>query len=183
VGSVLVGGDSLLVSEQYIKQFKHPLAIYSLKTTVVNLASFLIALLGLILWILFVSPANLLISILALPLAVFFLFILGWPIALLTSFIKLKYRDFGLVMGLVMQLIWYVSPVFLQPGMFKNANLHFLIDYNPVTHILNLVRAPLLYGQFPTVVDFGFVAGTAVALSLAAIYYIRSSENTMIYYF
>jgi len=122
-------------------------------------------------------------SLLALPLTIICYFILGWPISILTAFVNLKYRDFGQVIGLLMQMLWYMSPVFLQPSMFENVNLLNLIEYNPVTHILNLVRAPLLYGQFPTLVDFAFVLGTAVVLYAAAILRIRSSEKTLIYYF
>jgi lipopolysaccharide transport system permease protein len=183
LGSVLGGCNSMLSSEGYIRQFKHPFAIYPLKTTLVNITTFLIALSGLMLWILIVNPVNLLMSLLALPLTIICYFILGWPISILTAFVNLKYRDFGQVIGLLMQMLWYMSPVFLQPSMFENVNLLNLIEYNPVTHILNLVRAPLLYGQFPTLVDFAFVLGTAVVLYAAAILRIRSSEKTLIYYF
>ena len=54
---------------------------------------------------------------------------------------------------------------------------------NPITHILNLVRAPLLYGSFPTLIDYGFVLGTALVLYLIFALRIYFSEKTLIYYF
>ena len=183
ISSVVGGCNSLLSSEGYIKQFKHPFAIYPLKSTLVNITSFLIALCGLALWMLFVHPANLLISTLFLPVTVICLFLLGWPLVILASFTNVKYRDFAQVIALVMQLVWYTSPVFLQPTMFKSASLMALFDNNPITHILNLVRAPMLYGQLPTPLDFLFVFGTAAVLYLAAILRIRAAEKTLIYYF
>jgi lipopolysaccharide transport system permease protein len=183
MGSVVGGCNSLIVSEAYIKQFKHPFAIYPLKTTLVNIASFLIAFLGLVLWIMVLWPMNLVIAVFAMPLAIISLLILGWPIAILTSFINLKYRDFAQIAALVMQAIWYMSPVFFQPKMFENANLATLLDYNPITHILNLVRAPMLYGQFPTLTDFGFVYGLAAIFYALAYLRIRSAEETLVFYF
>jgi lipopolysaccharide transport system permease protein len=181
--SVILGCNSLIGSEPYIKQYRHPFAIYPLKTTLVNIMSFLIAIGGLVLWILFYKPFNLLVAVIAVPISIVCLFILGWPIAILASFTNLKYRDFAQISILGMQLLWYVSPVFFQPSMFKNPNLALAWQLNPVTHILNLLRAPMLNGSFPTLIDFGFVLGTAAILYLLAAIRIRNSEKTLIYYF
>jgi len=182
MGSVVGGCNSLIVSEPYIKQFKHPFAIYPLKTTIVNIATFLIAIQGLMLWTLLTKPANLLVSILTLPFSTISLLILGWPIAILTSFTNSKFRDFAQILALVMQLLWYLSPVFFKPEMFQNMKLAVLLDYNPITYILNLVRAPMLYGQFPSLLDFGVVICTAVVIYLFTVIKIRTSEKSLIFY-
>jgi len=183
MGSVVGGCNSLLVSEPYIKQYRHPFAIYPLKTTLVNITTFLIAIMGLVLWILFYKPVNLLVAVFALPVSIVCLFILGWPIATLTAFTNLKYRDFAQIATLGMQLLWYMSPVFFQPSMFKTAKLALLLEFNPVTHVLNLLRAPMLYGKFPTLVDYGFVLGTAALFYILTAIRIRNSEKNLIYYF
>jgi lipopolysaccharide transport system permease protein len=183
MGSVIGGCHSLLGSEPYIKQFRHPFAIYPLKTTLVNISSFLIAITGLVLWILVYKPANLLVAVFALPISIVCLFLIGWPIATLTAFTNLKYRDFAQIATLGMQLLWYASPVFFQPSMFKTAKLALLLEFNPVTHILNLLRAPMLYGTFPSLVDYAFVLGTAAIFYLLAAYRIYKSEKALIYYF
>jgi lipopolysaccharide transport system permease protein len=182
-GSVIGGCNSLLASEPYIKQYRHPFAIYPLKTTLINASTFLIALGGLSLWILVTKPMNLLFGLVSLPISLVCLVILGWPIATLTAFTNLKYRDFAQIAALGMQLLWYMSPVFFKPEMFRSAHLEFIFDYNPVTHILNLVRAPMLYGKFPTLVDYAFVLGTAAVFYILAALRIRSSEKGLIYYF
>lgn len=183
IGSVIGGCNSLINSEPYIKQYWHPFVIYPLRTTLVNISTFMIALGGLAIAVLIVSPANLLVAVLALPISIVCLALLGWPIAILAAFTNLKYRDFAQIAGLGMQLLWYMSPVFFKPEMFAAAKLSFVFDYNPVTHILNLVRAPMLHGQFPTLVDYGFVLGTAVFFYLLAAVRIQASESTLIYYF
>lgn len=181
--SVIGGCNSLIAAETYIKQYRHPFAIYPLKNTLINISTFLIALGGLAIWTLVTKPVNLLYALASLPLSLVCMVILGWPIATLTAFTNLKYRDFAQITALGMQLLWYMSPVFFKPAMFSSAHLSFIFDYNPITHILNLVRAPMLYGQFPTLVDYAFVLGTAAVFYVLAYLRIRSSEKGLIYYF
>jgi len=183
LGAAIGGCQSLLVSEAYIKQFKHPLVIYPLRTILVQTATFLIAIQAMFLWILITDPSKLLPGILTLPITVVCLFLLGWPIAILTSSINLKYRDFAQVLALVMQLLWYMSPTFFRADMFKSPQLIALLEYNPITHIMNLVRAPMLYGSLPSAVDFGFILGLAALLYLLAIWRMSRVEKTLIYYF
>ena len=183
LGSALAGCNSLLVSEAYIKQFRHPLAIYPLKTTLVQVATFIIAVQAMFLWLLVTDPTNLLLGVITLPITILCLFLLGWPIAILTSSVNLKYRDFAQVLGLIMQLLWYMSPVFFMPEMFRARQLVALLEYNPVTHILNLVRAPLLDGSLPSAIDFGYVFGLIILLYALAIWRMRRVEKTLIYYF
>ena len=182
-GTAVSGCNSLLVSEAYIKQFPHPMPIYPLKTTLVELATFIIAIQGLYIWMLFSNPANLWLTILTLPITVICLALLGWPIAILTSSINLKYRDFAQILVITMQLVWYISPVFFKPDMFRARELVALLEYNPITHILNLVRAPLLYGTLPSLVDFAYVFGCIIILSALAIGHMRRVERTLVYYF
>ena len=183
MGSAVAGCNSLLASEAYIKQFSHPMVIYPLKTTLVQVSTFLIAIQAMFLWLLATDPRNLLIGLFTLPLTTVCLFLLGWPIAILTSSINLKYRDFAQVLTLIMQLLWYMSPVFFKPEMFRTKELVALLEYNPITHILNLVRAPLLNGSFPSAIDFGYVFGLIGLLYLLAIWRMRRVEKTLIYYF
>lgn len=184
LSSAIVGGaNSLLSSEPYVKQYSQPLAIYPLKTNIVNIASFLLSLSGLLLWILFTNPSNLPISLLVLPVSTLCLFILGWPLTILVSFLGVKYRDISQVLPLIMQLAWYVSPVFFRPQMFQSRNLEIFFEFNPITHILNLVRAPALNGELPTPLDFGYVLGIAFLLYIIAALRIRRSERTLIFFF
>lgn len=182
-GVAMGGCNSLLVSEAYIKQFLHPMVIYPLKTTLVEVTTFVIAIQGLYLWMLFTNPANLGLGIITLPITVICFTLLGWPIAILTSSINLKYRDFGQLLVIFLQLVWYISPVFFKPDMFKTKELTALLEYNPVTHILNLVRAPLLYGTFPSLVDFAYVFGCIILLTILAIWRMSRVERTLVYYF
>jgi lipopolysaccharide transport system permease protein len=183
VGSVLGGCNSILVSEGYVKQFRHPIAIYPLRTTLVNISTFLIAFISLFIWLIFSHPQYLLFGMLSLPLTVLCLAFLGFPIAVTTSFIHIKYRDFGQVMTLVMQLLWYMSPVFFKREMFSSPKLGLIIQFNPISHVLDLIRQPFLYGQWPSLINYAVVLGTALLFYLIAFIKIRREESSLIFYF
>lgn len=182
-GAALTGCNALLSSESYIKQFQHPMAIYSLKVALVQVATFIIAVQALYIWTLFSNPTNLWLCLLTLPITVVCLFLLGWPIAILTSSINIKYRDFSQILALVLQLLWYMSPIMIKPEMFKARSLTLLFEYNPVTHILNLLRTPLLDGRLPSLIDFAYVLGLAAILFLLAIWRMYRVEKTLVFYF
>lgn len=182
ISSAMTGCSALINAEGYIKQFRHPLAIYPLRSTLACLINFLLGFIGLLCWVAFWKPGNFgwttFIIILAIPIYLF----ISWPLAIMTSFINTKFRDFSQLIVIVFQALWYTSPVFFQPTMFSHNHLKFLLVYNPIYHILNLVRAPLLYNRLPSGQDFIFTLGTALLLWLIAMCTICRQEKNMIFY-
>jgi lipopolysaccharide transport system permease protein len=57
-----------------------------------------------------------------------------------------------------------------------------LVDYNPIYHILQLFRAPLLHGEWPTFANYAFSLGTALLFGLIAIFVGYKAERKVIFY-
>lgn len=182
ISAVTTGTNCIINAEAYIRQFKHPLAIYTLKQALVVLINYLVAGVGLLLWCWVMYPANILISILALPISIVFLFLIAWPLTTFSGFINTKFRDFQQLIIIVLQALWFVSPVYFEPKIFIQAGLPGLVEYNPVTHILNLIRKPLIDGVFPSVVDYGYVLVVILVITAFSIIKIINEENDMIFY-
>lgn len=181
--SVIAGGNAILSGETYIRQCSHPVSIYPLKSAIVYTISFLIGIIGVIIWVLFSAPQNIILGILTLPLTTIMYFFLSWPTVIIASFINTKYRDYPQVMALIIQALWYVSPVFFKDKMFKSsALLEKFFNMNPITHILNLVREPFLYGKLPSTSSYLYVLLIIVILTLVAHIYIKKNEKDIIFY-
>lgn len=180
--SVVGGCGSIIAAGPYIKQRKLPIVIYPLKLTLTNGVISLIAFVGLLGWVLLTRPRNFGPPFLSLLLTVPILFAIGWPLAIISAFINTKFRDFQLFVGLVLQAIYFMSPVFIKPELFEKAGIGWVLTYNPVAHILQLVRAPLLEKAFPTLTDYGFAVGFAVLVWLVALYKMRREEADLIFY-
>lgn len=148
---IVGGGNCLMVSEQYIRQFNHPIIIYSLRYTVLTIITFSIEIFALVFWVFIYSPINLVFGIITFPLTCIIYFILAWALTTIAGYANTKYRDYPQVMSLVMQALWYVSPVFFRHEMFtRSTSLEIFVYYNPITHILNLIREPFVYGRMPS---------------------------------
>jgi len=181
--SVQAGATSIIANGAYIQQFNHPITIYTLKSALVNVITFLIAIIALAVWILFVQPINLILSLLSLPLTVVMYFGLAWPITTIASYINTKYRDYPQLAALFMQTLWYLSPVFFKEDMFSKIDiLHIWFNINPVTHFLYLVREPFINGQLPSWYSYVYCFFFIVLLSVLAIKCDKNNRQDVIFY-
>jgi lipopolysaccharide transport system permease protein len=183
LGASLTGGSlSFVQAEPYIKQCKHPLAIYPLRIVLSALMILLLASVPLVVWALVVMPENFGWSWLSLlsfyPLALLLL----WPMATLMAYIATRFRDLPHALGLVLQALWFISPVYFKAEMFRSGGMGILVDYNPIYHILQIVRAPLMEGKFPTMDNYLFCIATIVFFTAITIMVGRTAEKKVIFY-
>jgi lipopolysaccharide transport system permease protein len=84
----------------------------------------------------------------ALPVVLFaqFLLTVGLGFALCTA--NVYVRDVNLFVGLATLLGWYVTPVFYQASAVPE-NYRFVLDLNPMAHLLGAYRAVLIEGRLP----------------------------------
>jgi lipopolysaccharide transport system permease protein len=182
VASVTGGSLAFAQAAPYILQRKHPLAIYTLRTTLVSLSVLGIASASLYLWAAVVLPANIGWHWLA-TLTIFpILAALAWPLSTLLAYVGTRFRDVPHATGLVMQALWFASPVYFQVEMFRNAGLDALVDYNPIYHILEIFRAPLLAGTLPSKENYLFAFVTVVLLTVFAAIVGTKAEKKVIFY-
>jgi lipopolysaccharide transport system permease protein len=176
------GALSFVQADAYIKQTKHPLAIYTLRTVLTSLLVLGLASLALFGWSLIVLPRHFGWHWLA-ALTIFpILGLILWPLATLLAYIGARFRDVPHATGLVMQALWFVSPVYFETKMFRQGGLDALVDYNPIYHLLQLIRAPLLDGKWPTLENYGFTLLAATVFVFLAWMVGRSAERKVIFY-
>lgn len=176
------GSETFVQAGAYIKQCRHPLAIYSLRTAMTNLMVFALASLGLLIWVLIEMPHNFGWTWLA-ALTIFpILALIGWALATSLGYIGVRFRDLPHALGLGFQALWFISPIYLEPKVFREGGLDRLVDYNPIYHLLEIVRAPLLHGNWPTIENYQYCLGLLAVLSLLAILTGHSLEKRVIFY-
>lgn len=183
VSATAIGGSlSFVQADAYIKQCHHPLAIYTLRTVLTNLMVLMLASLSLIMWVLIVMPQNFgwawLAAITIYPIVA----LLAWPLATLLAYIATRFRDLPHALGLVLQAMWFVSPIYFEAKVFRGGELHGLVDYNPIYHMLEIIRAPLLHGKWPTALNYAYCLAAICILTLLAWLVGRNAEKKVIFY-
>jgi lipopolysaccharide transport system permease protein len=181
--TAVTGGSLTFVqADAYIKNYRHPLAIYSLRTVLANLAVLALASIPMAIWAALAQPERLGIAWVSVLTLFPVLLAIAWPAVTLLGYIGSRFRDLPNFMTLAMQAAWFVSPVYFEPEMFRRAGLHLLVDANPLFHVLQIVRAPLLDGRWPTARNYLVCFALAAGLTLCAWLVGRRAERRVIFY-
>lgn len=181
--SFIGNSSSFVAAEAYIRQYAHPIALYPLRTALVSMSTFFIASSALFVWVLILFPENILLALISIPTTALIYFMLSWSISVISSHIFVRYRDYPYVMTLVMQFLWYLSPVFFREEMFEsNELLHTVFLINPITQVLKLIRTPLFQGELAGAGTYGYVLLLMCGFVLCAWKLNQAAEKTVIYY-
>lgn len=179
--SVLEGGNAFIASEGYIKQIGLPVYIYILRSFV---SISLRMLLGLLVYpfvaylykvecywgTLWIVPGLLLFGTTSLLLITIF------------AHINARFRDVPHMAVGALQILFYVTPVIWPPELLRNRGLPWLVDCNPLYHLLEVVRQPLLHAQAAALFHYQVVGVFLVGLAMIAATVVCRYHRRLIYF-
>ena len=181
--ALVAGWTSIFGNDPYIRQFNHPIVIYPLEKAIASIVCFVISTASLAIIELLVNPVNVIIGYLSLPISLIFYFVLSWSGTIIASYIGTKYRDYPQLISLLLQAVWYISPVFLRESVFLgNPYLSMVYYFNPITHLLKLFRTPFLEGKFPSITNYLVTFATCLVFAIVAIRVNKKNERDIIFY-
>jgi lipopolysaccharide transport system permease protein len=143
-----VSQDSLMGAEGYLRQTRIPFLIFQVRTPLSALVILGCGVIGLFLLMIAlqkfppVGPHLLLVPIFF---AIFLLFAI--PVAILMSILGAHYRDAKYASQIVIQALFFVSPVMLGREILQKPELAFMQYLNPMVPMIDLFREPVLYGR------------------------------------
>lgn len=174
--SVGEGGLAFVASEGYIKQIGLPVHVYIMRffvsvsiTGAINLVAYVIVAgvyrvsVG---WgVLWVIPGLVLLGLVGLFLMVIF------------AHVNARFRDTAHLAAVGLQILFFVTPVLWPADMLRGRRLGWIVDMNPLYHLLEIIRQPLLSSRPANLetylVGLGVVACLGVAAHLVAVFYSR----------
>lgn len=148
--------------EAYIRQFPTPLAIYPLRATLGGAFHFVLAL-GVVIaasW-LFHGFGNLL-ALPALVPTLLMLLVLGWSLALIMGFANVYFQDTQHLSEVVSQILFYATPIIYTSENLRSHTISQVLQANPLTTFLRLIREPILEGRVPDLSTYGTAALTTL---------------------
>lgn len=147
-------------SEAMIKQLKIPFVMFAFRTVWKNTIALGHNLAILPVVILVVGLGVNFGALLAIPGLILLIVNVGW-VSIFLGLISARYRDFPSIVSSLLTIGFYVSPVMWSPTLLPTGTAHVLLGLNPVHHLLQVVRQPLL-GQMPTLINWSVVVIFAV---------------------
>ncbi|HVX10984.1 MAG TPA: ABC transporter permease [Pirellulales bacterium] len=180
--TITQGCETFYTGESYIRQYPAPLAIYPLRTVLGAAFHFVLALgvvLALTWW--FKGFGNLAAIVTLVPTLILFI-VLGWSLSVMAGFAHVRFSDVKHLLEIGLQITFYATPIFVPPDMMKQRGLAWLIDYNPVGVLIDLIRQPVLNGNFPTLRAWTFAAAiTGLAFTVAVLMLVRLQRRLIFY--
>lgn len=119
------------------------------------------------------------VSLLSVP-GIFIVVMVSYFVSLVCAILSTRYRDLTPIIQNFVTVTYFLSPV-----MWKKDTLperyHWVADYNPLSHLLDLVRLPLL-GERPSGVDFLFSIGVLAFSAFVAFVLLERSRHRIAYW-
>lgn len=167
---LLEGGVLFTGSESYIKQVKLPYSVYVFSSTWSKLIIFAHNLVIYFAVILYFGIWPGLTGLLALP-GLMLVTINGALLTLLIGMVSARFRDIPQLIASAVQIVFFVTPIMWKPELLQQRT--YIATLNPVFHLIELVRAPLL-GNVPSLQSYAAVlALTLVNLAVVSIFFTR----------
>ena len=177
--SLVIGVNSIVANGALLRKVKVPSTLFPAASVCSVLVNFLLALAPYLI-IAIATGGPLTAWVLALPIVLipYLAFIFG--LVLLVASLNVTYRDVGHVLEPLLTMAFYATPIVYPadrlPGVYRR-----ILDFNPLTHFLALIRNCLYDGQPPSLITLGIVCLLAlVSLGIGAVVY-RKNRGQFIY--
>ncbi|HWB10469.1 MAG TPA: ABC transporter permease [Pirellulales bacterium] len=180
--TITQGCESFYNGESYIRQYPAPLAIYPLRTVLGAAFHFGLALIVVLVLTWWCNGFGNLPALTALIPGLAIFVVLGWSLAVIAGFAHVRFSDMKHLLEIGLQIMFYATPIFIPPEQLKERGLGCLVDYNPAAILLDLIRQPVLNGNFPTARAWIAVTViTALAFGLASLMLVRLQRRLIFY--
>lgn len=176
--SIVKGASSLISKEGLLKRIKVNIFIIYLCDYIILLIDSLVTLFVLVLLKFFItgSISNIQYILLAYILLSLFIFPLLVSFSLLTVYL----RDLAHLIPIGLQALYFLTPIIYKKDMLSE-NAQLLINFNPMTHFINLFRKPL-YESNPILMNDLFVPISVIIISiLFSIFIFKQLRNKYIF--
>jgi ABC-2 type transport system permease protein len=179
--SIVASMNSLKGNAQLLRKLPIPREVFPLATVISGVVNLCFALVPLLL-ILLVTHHPITPALLFLPISILLagLFTLG--AGLLLSPLAVFFSDVVELIGVVLAILMYMTPVIYPMSILKNSPFLPLVRFNPLRSILEVFRDPIYQGQIPPLTHLSVCVGIVVAaLAIGAFAFRRSSDRIPFY--
>lgn len=169
-GATSLTQDADLISKVYFPRLALPIA-KALSLVVDLVISF-----GLVLVMAALYGVGIATTILLLPLFVLLGVVTTFALSVLLAAVNVKYRDVTLVMPMLVQVLFFVSPI-IYPGSLITGDWRYLYAVNPMVSVIDGTRWALFDTPYPGGAEIAISVASTVVLMLVAIRYFQRTER------
>lgn len=166
-------------AEGYIKQSTVRAQIFPLRATAVSFINLLYSVLAFFSIYLFVQPDCFGPKMLMLIPGLIIIFLFTWGIANISSVITLTIRDFQPLQSLILQGLFYATPIIFPAEMLKEKGFELVYRINPFYYMLEIVRMPMLGKSLPSGEIYLVSTVIAISVFLVSVYVVMRARKSI----
>lgn len=175
------GTAAFLGAEGYLKQTTVSPQIFPIRTAAVNFINLLYSILAFFTLYLFLRPMAFSAKmLLCLPgLLLLFLFALG--LANISSIINLEIRDYQPFQTLMLQGLFYATPIVYQASMLKEKGFELVYRLNPFYYLIEVVRAPMQGVSLPPLDVWLIAMAISLVTFVGSVYFLMKRKSEIVF--
>lgn len=180
---LIATSDSFKRNEQLFGKVYFPRMILPLSVVISNVLKFGIQLSILVVFYLYyafyvgeqIIPSR---YLFLLPILVAWMGMLGLGLGMIISSMVTKYRDLTFLVSFGVQLLMYISLVVVPLSLFQDKDIAWLIVYNPMAHMVEMVRFLLLNEGEVSRFGIAYTATSSIVILLLGVVIFNRTEKT-----
>jgi len=179
--SILQGCHAFRLGRTYLRVRPIPLAIFPLRIVLSAGVNGSIALTAGLIAIAYLHGSLTPIAILSLIPTLLILALTAWSLACICAILHTIYADTQQIAEISLQVLFYATPViYLPESVRKTGWMYWLMECNPFSALLDLVRKPLLHGEIADASSLLIALTFLAGVSTIAMLLLRRNENRVI---
>jgi O-antigen export system ATP-binding protein rfbA len=181
--AIETGTNSYVVAEGFITQTKIHTEVFPLRMVLGAFVNYLfMSIAFFIVYVLIKPDAFTLYMFLYFPSSLI-VFIFCWGIANIVALINLYIRDYAYLQSILLQILFYITPVIYLPEVMDKRGFSGIYKYNPLYYMLEIVRQSML-GATEIKITMWVIAGTiALSVFLISVYLTKKIGRNIVYRF
>jgi ABC-type polysaccharide/polyol phosphate export permease len=110
------------------------------------------------------------------------LFVFAWSLAVCAGTLNVLFHDTQHLLEIILQIMFYVTPIMYKPEILINRNLGWAVQFNPFAVLLELIRQPLLQGALPSIETTRASVLIVAVMVAAAAMLLRWCERRLVFF-
>lgn len=178
-GTVDVGTFAFLSAEGYLKQTTVNAQIFPIRGVLVGFINLLYSILAFFTIYLFLQPNSFGPNMLMVFPGLVILFVFTLSLANIAAVINLNIRDYQPLQSLILQGLFYATPVIFPAEMLDSKGFSIIYEVNPMYYMLEIVRKPMLGNELPSIEIYGIAISITVVLFFISILLVMKQKKNI----
>ncbi len=171
------GTMAFIGAEGYLKQTTVNAQIFPLRTVLGGFINLLYSILAFFSVYLFLQPQLFGPKMLMVFPGLLVMFLFALSLANFSSVLNLNIRDYQPLQSLILQGLFYVTPIIYEPDMLAKKGFSLVYQLNPIYYILEIVRMPMLGRELPSLNIYAVAVVITAALFLMSVRLVMKSKK------